>query len=75
MSSYHTLRLLFSNISISGLLRPVLFTSRARPSPSTLGPAEPDFGLSGRLWLVDWGLSGFYRAFMEYFGMPEEALL
>lgn len=25
--------------------------------------------LSGRLWLVDWGRSGFYPAFMEYLGM------
>ena len=32
--------------------------------------------LSGRLWLVDWGRSGFYPVFMEYLGMegPERAM-
>ncbi|KAI6042305.1 kinase-like domain-containing protein, partial [Pisolithus marmoratus] len=34
-----------------------------------LAPWNMILDLSGRLWLVDWGRSGFYPAFMEYLGM------
>lgn len=41
-----------------------------------LAPRNMILDLSGRLWLVDWGRSGFYPAFMEYLGMegPERAM-
>lgn len=29
----------------------------------------------GTLWLVDWGISGFYPEYMEYFGMDATSSL
>ena len=41
-----------------------------------LAPRNMILDSAGHLWLVDWGHSGFYPAFMEYLGMegPERAM-
>jgi len=41
-----------------------------------LAPRNMILDSSGHVWLVDWGRSGFYPAFMEYLGMegPEGAM-